>query len=80
MNEEQGLAQQSASKIPSLKDVVMMLMQGMRPEELVEKGIPEQLVMAAMQMLRQQMPPQDNEAGLANTVVQGVSDGTMPAR
>ena len=77
--EEQGLAQQSAS-MPSVKDVAMMLMQGMRPEELIEKGIPEQLVMAAMQMLRQQMPPQGNESGLANTVVQGVSDGTVPTR
>jgi translation elongation factor EF-Ts len=79
MNEEQGLAQQSAS-MPSVKDVAMMLMQGMRPEELIEKGVPEQLVMAAVQMLKQQMPPQDNEAGLANTVVQGVTDGTMPTR
>ena len=75
--EEQGLAQQSAS-MPSVKDVAMLLMQGMRPEELIEKGIPEQLVMAAVQMLKQQMSPQDNEAGLANTVVQGVTDG--PAR
>ena len=64
--EEQGLAQQSAS-IPSIKDVAMMLMQGMRPEELIERGVPEQLVMAAIQMLKQQMPPQNNEAGLANT-------------
>ena len=67
--EEQGLAQQSAS-MPSVKDVVMMLMQGMRPEELIEKGIPEQLVMAAMQVLKQQAAPQDNMVGLANTVVQ----------
>lgn len=73
--EEQGLAQRSAS-MPSVKDVAMMLMQGMRPEELIEKGVPEELVMAAMQMLKQQMPPQDSEAGLANTIVQGVSDGT----
>ena len=73
--EEQGLAQQSAS-MPSVKDVAMMLMQGMSPEELIDRGVPEELVMAAMQMLRQQMPPQNSEAGLANTVVQGVSDGS----
>ena len=34
--EEQGLAQ-SASGMPSIKDVAMMLMQGMAPEELIKK-------------------------------------------
>ena len=71
--EEQGLAQQSAS-MPSVKDVAMMLMQGMSPEELVQRGMPQELVQAAVQMLRQQMQLQENKAGLANTVVQGVSD------
>ena len=71
--EEKGLAQQSAS-MPSIKDVAMMLMQGMSPEELVQRGMPQELVQAAVQMLRQQMQLQENKAGLANTVVQGVSD------
>lgn len=66
--EEQGLAQQSAS-MPSVKDVVMMLMQGMSPEELVQGGIPQELVVAAIQMLQQQMQPQDNQVGLANSVM-----------
>lgn len=65
---EQGLAQQSAS-MPSVKDVVMMLMQGMSPEELIQGGIPQELVVAAIQMLQQQMQPQDNQVGLANSVV-----------
>lgn len=66
--EEQGLAQQSAS-MPSVKDVVMMLMQGMSPEELVQGGIPQELVVAAIQVLQQQMQPQDNQVGLANSVM-----------
>lgn len=66
--EEQGLAQQSAS-MPSVKDVVTMLMQGMSPEELVQGGIPQELVVAAIQMLQQQMQPQDNQVGLANSVM-----------
>lgn len=66
--EEQGLAQQSAS-MPSVKDVVMMLMQGMSPEELIQGGIPQELVVAAIQMLQQQMQPQDNQVGLANSVM-----------
>lgn len=73
--EEQGLAQ-AASNMPSIKDVAMMLMQGMQPEELIQKGVPQELVMAALQMLKQQMPPQEGEAGLANTVVQDIGQST----
>lgn len=69
--DEQGLAQ-SANNMPSVKDVAMMIMQGMQPEELIQKGVPQEIVMAALQMLKQQMPPQAGEAGLANTVVQGI--------
>ena len=72
--DEQGLAQ-SANNMPSVKDVAMMIMQGMQPEELIQKGVPQELVMAALEMLKQQMPPQAGEAGLANTVVQGIDDG-----
>ena len=72
--EEQGLAQ-SAAGMPSIKDVVMMLMQGMVPEELIKKGVPQEIVMAALEMLKQQMPPRDSEAGLANTAVRPVQEG-----
>ena len=73
--EEQGLAQ-SAAGMPSIKDVAMMLMQGMAPEDLIKRGVPQELVMAALEMLKQQMPPQESEAGLANTVVQGIGQST----
>ena len=72
--EEQGLAQ-SAAGMSSIKDVAMMLMQGMAPEELIKRGVPQELVMAALQMLKQQMPPRDSEAGLANTAVKPVQEG-----
>lgn len=72
--EEQGLAQ-SAAGMPSIKDVAMMLMQGMAPEDLIKRGVPQELVMAALEMLKQQMPPRDSEAGLANTAVRAVQEG-----
>lgn len=69
--EEAGLAQQSAGMGQmGVREVVQMLMQGMSPEELVKQGVPAELVQAAMQMLMKQMPPQDSQSGLANTVVQ----------
>lgn len=78
--EEQGLAQ-SAAGMPSIKDVAMMLMQGMAPEDLIKKGVPQELVMAAMQMIQQQMQPQDNQSGLANSVMKSNDQmQPMPAR
>ena len=74
--EEQGLAQ-SAAGIPSIKDVAMLLMQGMAPEELIKKGVPQEVVMAALEMLKQQMPPQSVEAGLANTAIKPVQEGMI---
>lgn len=71
---EQGLAQ-SVAGISSIKDVAMMLMQGMAPEELIKKGVPQELVMAALEMLKKQMPPRDSEAGLANTAVTPIQEG-----
>lgn len=76
MNEELGLASQgvTAHKMTSLKDVVQMLLQGMEPEELVENGIPEEVVRAAMEMLMNQMGPQQEEQmpGLAGTNVKAI--------
>ena len=74
--EEQGLAQ-SANNMPSIKDVAMMLMQGMAPEELIKNGVPQEVVMAALEMLKQQMPPQSGEAGLANTAIKPAQEGMM---
>ena len=63
--EEQGLAQ-TASRMSSITDIVRMLMQGVQPEELVEQGVPEELVMVAIQELQKQIQqPQEDEAGLS---------------
>lgn len=73
MNEELGLAamqQEQRKPMQDLNQIVQMIMQGMVPEDLIAQGVPEELVMAAMQMIAQQntqVPTE--EAGLANTMV-----------
>ena len=71
--EEMGLAQTAVQQTEPMRDldqVIQMIMQGVMPEELVAQGIPEELVMAAMQEISKQMTQVPNEqAGLAATVV-----------
>lgn len=66
---EQGLAQSvSAPSQISVQQIVQMLMQGAEPEELVQMGIPEEMVTQAIQVLMQQMQaqqPAQQEGGLA---------------
>ncbi len=66
---EQGLAQaMGAPSQVSVRQVVQMLMQGAEPEELVQMGIPEEVVTQAIQALMQQMQAQQSaqqEGGLA---------------
>ena len=79
MNElGQGLAQQiatSGNQDPTLEqviqEIVKMLMSGTKPEEIVQMGIPKELVQQAMQMMDQQQQqqgqqPQDPNQQLAN--------------
>ena len=73
----QGLAGMSAGQsqgqmpqgpdqqILTVEEVIGMLLQGAEPEELVQMGIPEELIMQAMQMLQKQSAP---EQGLASAV------------
>lgn len=73
----QGLAGMSAGQsqgqmpqgpdqqLPTVEEVIDMLLQGAKPEELIQMGIPEELIMQAMQMLQQQSAP---EQGLASAV------------
>ena len=75
MNEEMGLAQQGANRQPTVREVVELLKQGVKPEELIKYGIPEEMIQAAMQMLTQEISmPQENQ-GLANTVVNPLEEG-----
>ena len=81
--EEQGLAQQAAAQgagglgqqMPSVEELVQLLMQGITPEELVQAGVPQQLVEQAVamaqQMAAQQGPTQANAEGLAAQGMQG---------
>ena len=66
---ERGLAQaMSAPSQVSVRQVVQMLMQGAEPEELVQMGIPEEMVTQAIRALMQQMQaqqPAQQEGGLA---------------
>ena len=79
MNPEQGLAQgmvqptADEKMMRDLDQVVQMLMQGRSPEELVQMGVPEELIMAAIDMLSKQakepqLPPE--QEGLAGMHLQ----------
>ena len=72
--EEMGLAQATVQNTQPMRDVdqiVAMLMQGVTPQELVQQGVPKELVMQAMEIVSQQavqVPPE--QAGLANMYVE----------
>lgn len=74
--EEQGLAGQSMGQpqldMEMVKQVAQMLMQGMSPEELMQKGVPREVIEAAMQMIQQQQAQsqQAGPEGLAGQYVQ----------
>ena len=66
---EDGLASKFQQGDPVM-DVVMMLQQGATPEELLQGGIPMQLIEQAMIVLRASTPKSapHQEQGLANTL------------
>ena len=73
MEEELGLAQMAGNRPTGqygLKEVVAMLMQGADAEDLIEMGIPEELVIHAIQELTTQMQPANQDGGLAAMSVQ----------
>ena len=55
--EEQGLAsmQQPAQAAMTIDDVIMMLQQGANPQELVDMGVPVELIRQAIMKLQEQM-------------------------
>lgn len=77
MGQGQGLAQQQAmgqqqpQQQVGVEQVAAMLMQGVTPEELVQKGVPVQVIEQAMMLIQQQQQPQAGDAGLAGRVTQG---------
>lgn len=66
---EDGLASKFQQGDPVM-EVVMMLQQGATPEELLQGGIPMQLIEQAMVVMRASAPKSvpDEEQGLASTL------------
>lgn len=83
--EEQGLAAQSqagqeAQMQQAVQQIVELLMQGVRPEELIQQGVPQELVMKAIEIVKAQQGQQQADAaamapqqdpGLAQRMIQG---------
>ena len=74
--EEQGLAAQAGQdqqQAQMVQQVIEMLMQGAKPEELIAQGVPASVIEMAIKMLReqqQQMAPAQQDPGLAQRMVQ----------
>ena len=77
--EEQGLAAQAGQdqqQAQMVQQVMEMLLQGAKPEELIAQGVPASVIEMAIKMLReqqqqqQQMAPQPQDPGLAQRMVQ----------
>ncbi len=60
---EEGLAsalaqgEQEAGQADSIAQVVQLLKRGTHPEELLQLGIPEELIMAALEMINSEVAP-----------------------
>ena len=50
--------QQGGQQMPTVEEVIAMLVEGVPPEELEKMGIPPELIMQAIQVLEQQMAAQ----------------------
>jgi len=70
-----GLAGQQVpqrNNMPSIGQVVSMLKQGAKPEELAQMGVSEQIIRQAMDVISKEMTQvQPQQAGLAGMHVQG---------
>lgn len=79
--EEQGLAAQAGqgqgqdAAIQAISQIVELLMQGVTVEELLRQGVPQELVMQAVEIMKaqqaqqQQMAPAPQDPGLAQRMV-----------
>ena len=80
--EELGLAAQAGqgqrqdAAMQAISQIVELLMQGVTVEELLRQGVPQELVMQAVEMMKaqqaqqQQMAPVPQDPGLAQRMVQ----------
>lgn len=46
---------QQAQQLPSIEEVVALLLEGVPPEELEQMGVPAELIMQAIEIIEQQM-------------------------
>ena len=58
MAPQQQAQPQAAGPMPTVDEVMALLMEGVAPEELEQMGIPQELIMQAITMLEQQMAAQ----------------------
>ena len=70
---EQGLAEQAVGAQPSmeevLQEVIRMLEQGTTPEQLLEMGVPQELLQQALMVMQQgQKQVVASDGGLATSV------------
>ena len=86
----EGLAQQMAGapaqqmapqgggqeQMAMIEQIIEMLMQGVDPEELIKQGIPPELIMAAIDMLEQQLAAQGQQQA-AQQAPQGLAQSMM---
>ena len=49
------------SEMPSIEQLVALLMEGIPPEELEKMGVPQEMIMEAIGMLEQQMAAQGGQ-------------------
>jgi len=62
------MAQQQEPQV-SVEEVAKMLIQGMTPEQIEAQGVPREVIMQAIQLLRQQQSQPMEREGLAGMVV-----------
>lgn len=55
------VAEQGAGQMPTVEEVIALLMEGVPPEELEKQGIPQELIMQAIQIIEQQMSAQQTQ-------------------
>lgn len=73
MNEEMGLSQMqqqadTQEQPEAIQQVVQMIMQGVTPEQLLDMGVPKEVIVQALQMVDQigtQQQMQPSQEGLA---------------
>lgn len=67
----------AAGQMPSIEELIALLMEGIPPEELEKMGVPPEMIMEAIAMLEQQMAAQQQQpaqqqpqgGGLAQSLV-----------